>query len=346
MTLGNMNKVGPAAVALCGLALAFALPNFVEVFVLVDLTAYIVMAILALSLALVWGYAGILCFGQSAFFGIGGYAYVLAAMNLGESTVPLLIGVALPMIFAAVLGYFLFYGRVGDIYLGVITLCVSLIFYNLVNSMSGTEYKIGSVPIGGHNGIPGVPPINLPGHPALQLGYQGTFQLSLIVLVFVYVGLHLLLASKFGRVVISIRHNELRTELLGYDARLYKLIVFVIGAGIAGIAGILFANWGSFIGPTVFSILFSAQIIIWIMVGGLGTLLGAMGGAFVIQWLNTLLGTTKIADPNIVLGAIFIVFVLLVPRGVQPKLLDFIRLLARRTVDRDGEASVTNHGKM
>jgi ABC-type branched-subunit amino acid transport system permease subunit len=332
------SKIGPAAAALCGLVLAFVLPSFVEVFVLVDLTAYVVMAILALSLALVWGYAGILCFGQSAFFGIGGYAYVLGVMNLGESTLPIAIGIALPMMFAAVLGYFLFYGRVGDIYLGVITLCVSLILFNLVNSMSGTEYKIGTVPIGGHNGIPGVPPINLPGYPDIQLSYEGTFQLSLIVLVFVYVSLQLLLASKFGRVVISIRLNELRTELLGYDARLYKLIVFIVGAGIAGIAGILFANWGSFIGPTVFSILFSAQIIIWIMVGGLGTLAGAVAGAFAIQWLTTWLGTGKIADPNIVLGALFIVFVLLVPRGIQPTLLNWLRPFVTHTANGKAEA--------
>jgi ABC-type branched-subunit amino acid transport system permease subunit len=259
-------------------------------------------------------------------------------MNLGESTIPIVIGIALPMIFAAVLGYFLFYGRVGDIYLGVITLCVSLILFNLVNSMSGTEYKIGSVPIGGHNGIPGVPPINLPGNPSIQVSYEGTFQLSLIVLVFVYVSLQLLLASKFGRVVISIRLNELRTELLGYDARLYKLIVFIIGAGIAGIAGVLFVNWGSFIGPTVFSILFSAQIIIWIMVGGLGTLAGAVAGAFAIQWLTAWLGTSKIADPNIVLGSIFIVFVLIVPRGIQPTLLNWLRPLVTRTAGGKAEA--------
>jgi ABC-type branched-subunit amino acid transport system permease subunit len=325
------NIIGPAAAAVCGLALAFVLPSLVEVFVLVDLTAYVVMAILALSLALVWGYAGILCFGQSAFFGIGGYAYALGVLNLGESTIPLFLGIAVPMIFAAVLGYFLFYGRVGDIYLGVITLCVSLILFNLVNSMSGTEYKIGSVPIGGHNGIPGVPPINLPGYSSIQLGYEGSFQLSLIVLVLVYVGLHILLASNFGRVVVSIRLNELRTELLGYDARLYKLIVFTIGAGIAGVAGILFANWGSFVGPSLFSILFSAQLIIWIMVGGLGTLIGAVVGAFAIQWLTTWLGTSKLVDPNIFLGAVFIMFVLLVPNGIQPKLLDMLRpLLTRR----------------
>jgi ABC-type branched-subunit amino acid transport system permease subunit len=139
-------------------------------------------------------------------------------------------------------------------------------------------------------------------------------------------------------VVISIRLNELRTELLGYDARLYKLIVFIIGAGIAGIAGILFANWGSFIGPTVFSILFSAQIIIWIMVGGLGTLAGAVAGAFAIQWLTAWLGTSKIADPNIVLGSIFIVFVLLVPRGIQPTLLNLLRSSVTRTAGGKAEA--------
>jgi ABC-type branched-subunit amino acid transport system permease subunit len=324
------NAAGLIAAVGGGLAFAFILPRFVEIFVLVNLTAYIVMAILALSLALVWGFAGILNFGQSAFFGIGGYAYVLGVMNMGDSTVPVILGLVLPMIFAAMLGYFLFYGRVSDIYLGVITLCVSLIVFNLVNSMSGTEYRIGGVPIGGYNGIPGVPPINLPGDSSYQLGYEESFQLSAIALLIVYLGLRALLASRFGRVVISIRENELRTELLGYDARLYKLTVFVIGAGIAGLAGVLFANWGSFIGPSVFSILFSAQIIIWIMVGGLGTLAGAIVGAAGIQWLTTWLGTTKLADPNIVLGAIFIVFVLAVPKGIQPKLLGWLAPLVAR----------------
>lgn len=325
------NRTGLVAAIIGGLAFTFLLPRLVEVFVLVDLTAYVVMAILALSLALVWGFAGILNFGQSAFFGIGGYAYVLGVMNMGDSTVPVILGLVLPMIFAAMLGYFLFYGRVSDIYLGVITLCVSLIVFNLVNSMSGTEYRIGDVPIGGHNGIPGVPPINLPGDPSYQLGYEENFQLSAIVLLLVYLGLRALLASRFGRVVISIRENQLRTELLGYDARLYKLAVFVIGAGIAGLAGVLFANWGSFIGPSVFSILFSAQIIIWIMVGGLGTLAGAIVGAVAIQWLSTWLGTTKLADPNIVLGVIFILFVLVVPKGIQPKLLEFLAPRAGRS---------------
>lgn len=316
----NREPATLGAIAAVGVALAFGLPHLVEVFILVELTSYVVFSILALSLALVWGYAGILCFGQSVFFGLGGYAYAIGVLNIGESTLPVGLGIALPMLFAAVLGYFLFYGRVSDIYLGVITLCVSLIAYNLVNSMSGSEFTIGSAPIGGHNGIPGVPVINVPGIPGWTLGFDGIYTLALCTLVAVYVGLRLMLASRFGRVVVSIRENELRAELLGYDARLTKLIVFVIGAGIAGLAGVLYVNWGSFIGPTVFGILFSAQIIIWIMVGGLGTLAGAVLGALVIQWLTTWLGTTKVADPNIVLGVIFILLVLFVPKGLQPML--------------------------
>jgi ABC-type branched-subunit amino acid transport system permease subunit len=136
-----------------------------------------------------------------------------------------------------------------------------------------------------------------------------------------------LLASQFGRVLVAIRENELRAELLGYDARRYKLMAFIVGAGISGFAGILFATWGSFIGPSVFSIGFSAQIIIWIMVGGLGTLGGAVLGTVLIQYLSTWLGETKLADVNLVLGAIFILFVLLVPNGLVPTAR---KLLARR----------------
>jgi len=317
--------LGPWAAAIGALALAFGLPLLVETFFLVELTVYVVMAILALSLALVWGSAGILNFGQSAFFGLGGYAYTIAVINMGDSTVPVLIGIAVPAVFAVVTGYFLFYGRVSDIYLGTITLCVSLIFFNLINS-SGAEYRIGIAPLGGNNGIPGVPPLNVPGNPDRPLDFDEMYMLSMVVLVLVYLGLHWLLATRFGRVAVAIRENELRAELLGYDARLVKLAMFTIGAGIAGLSGVLFAAWGSFIGPTVFSIFFTAQIIIWIMVGGLGTLAGAVAGAVLIQWLTTWLGETKIADTNIVLGAIFVVFVLLVPRGIQPTI---ARWLAR-----------------
>jgi len=314
----GVSDAGRLALAAAGVAAMIVLPRVVELFTLVELAVFCILAILALSLAFVWGFGGILSFGQSAFFGLGGYAYALAIANIGESTVPILLGILVPMLFAVLLGYFMFYGRISDVYLAVITLTVSLIFYHLINSTSGPDYMIGKARLGGHNGIPGIPPINLPGDPAAQLDIAVVFQVSLATLLLVYFGLRALLASQFGRVLVAIRENELRAELLGYDARRYKLFAFTIGAGIAGLAGVLFATWGSFIGPSVFSIGFSAQIIIWIIIGGLGTLGGAVLGTVLIQYLTTWLGESKIADANLVLGVVFIVFVLLVPNGLVP----------------------------
>ena len=302
---------------------------------LINLTVFAAMAMLALSMALVWGFGGILSFGQSAFFGLGGYAYAIAVLNLGDSTVPVLLGIVVPVVFAVALGYFMFYGRLGDIYLGVITLVVSLILYQLVSSTSGSNYRIGVAPLGGYNGIPALPPINLPGYPAVALDYTDTYRLSTGLLIVAYFGLRLFLASHFGKTIVAIRENERRMELLGYDVRGRKLIVFAVAAGIAGLGGVLFANWGSFISPNVFSVAFTAQIIIWILVGGLGTLIGPVIGSIIIQTLVTWLGAVKFADTNIVLGVLFVAFVLFVPKGLIPAIHDLaIRLRASDRVDR------------
>ncbi|MFM9885982.1 MAG: branched-chain amino acid ABC transporter permease [Burkholderiales bacterium] len=324
------NTMSLAGIALVGLGFMFGLPGRVETFTLVNITIYAIFATLALSLALVWGFGGILSFGQSAFFGLGGYAYAIAVVNIGESTLPIALGVVVPIVFAAILGYFMFWGRISDVYLAVITLVVSLILYHLVNSTSGSEYRIGAAPIGGHNGIPGLPPINVPGDPTQQVDFDGMYQLALGLVLLTYIGLRALLASRFGRVVVAIRENETRAALLGYDTRRYKLAVFMIGAGIAGIAGVLFANWGSFIGPNVFSIVFASQIIMWVLVGGLGTLGGAMLGAVIVHYLTTWIGESKIADSSLVLGFLFIVFVLMVPKGLQPMAADLLGKLSLR----------------
>lgn len=318
--------------AVFGLVLVVVLPAIAEVFLLFELTVFIVMSILALSLALVWGFGGILCFGQSMFFGLGAYTYAVAVINIGESTLPIGLGILLPMLFAAVLGYFMFWGRVSDVYLAVITLATSLIFYYLVGASAGSDYKIGKALLGGYNGMPSVPPINVPGYPKWQIVYADLYVLAAVVLVLVYFGLRWLLSSDFGHVVVSIRENEERTALLGYDPRVYKLIVFVIGAGVAGIAGVLFTAWGAYVSPSVFSMVFTAQIIIWILVGGLGTLVGAIVGCMLIQYGTTWLGETKFADINLLLGAIFVLLVLFIPQGIVPVLRDRLGPFIRRRV--------------
>lgn len=329
--------------ALCisvGVALLFGLPGFIDDFTLIQVTIYLVMSILAMSLGFIWGFAGILCFGQAAFFGLGAYVYAISVVNLGDSTVPLLLSIALPALFAALLGYVIFYGRLSDVYMGVITLTVTLILFNLVNSTAGPEWKIGNAPLGGFNGIPAIPPLNWPGDVDQAITPRGMFNLSFGLLILVYAGLRALIASPVGHVIVAIKENEQRALLLGYDARVYKLFAFTIGGAIAGLAGCLFANWGAFTSPTIFGLAQSAQIIIWVIVGGMGTLIGPVVGCMLIQWLTTEIGTQQTFNANLVLGAILVAFVLLVPRGLVPSLGDALQWLLRRRGRTDRSAPV------
>ena len=318
----SSGRAGFVAMLAAGLVLLFGLPQVLDLFGIVQMTVFAAMAMFALSQGFLWGYGGIMSFGQAAFFGIGGYAYAISVMNLGESTLPVVIAVLAPMLFAALLGYFMFYGRISDAYIGVITLTVSVILFQLVNSTSGSAYHIGSAELGGFNGIPGVPPLNFPGDASSPLDPVQIWYAAMGSLILVYVLLRAVLASRFGRVVVAIRENETRAMLLGYDPRLYKLLTFMIAAGVAGMAGCLFTNWGGFISPTVFSLTMSAQVIIFVLVGGLGTLLGPILGAVGIQYLIILAGSQSVVDSNLGLGVVLVAFVLLVPQGVVPMIRD------------------------
>ena len=135
----------------------------------------------------------------------------------------------------------------------------------------------------------------------------------------VYFGLHGLLATRFGRVLVAVRENEQRVEFLGYDARLHKLVAFSIGGALAGLAGCLFVAWGNYVSPTVFSVVQSAQIIIWIMVGGAGTLLGPVIGAvgdFLADRRNRHPADSSM--PMSCSARFLLIFVLLVPKGIAP----------------------------
>lgn len=318
---------GPAAIVVIGLVLMIGAPMVTGTFGLLQLIVLAALAIFALSQGFIWGFGGILCFGQSAFLGLGGYAYAVAALNMTDTTGAVALAIIVPMLFAALLGYFMFYGRISDAYIGVITMTVTIILFNLINSTSGDIYHIGQAPLGGFNGIPSVPPLNIPGDPDAQLDTTGLWYAAMGALILCYILLKWILASRFGRVVVAIRENETRAQLLGYDPRLFKLLTFVIGAGISGVAGCLYTNWGAFISPTVFAMTMSAQAIIFVLVGGLGTLIGPIFGAVGIQYLINLAGGQHVIDPNLLLGVVLVAFVLLVPQGVVPVIRNAVRRL-------------------
>ena len=314
------------------LAIIFTLvaPSIFQFFTIITLTQVIGLSILALSLALVWGFGGVLCFGQSAFFGIGAYAYSVAAVNFGGSTGAIFVAILVAAAFAVILGYFVFFGKISDVYLAVITLTVSLILYSLMRRTSGPEYKIGSALLGGFNGT-GSPPLNVPGNASAMLFPMQTFYVSMAFLILAYVFSGWLITTRFGRVCISIRENEVRTTLLGYDTRLYKIGIFSISAGIAGLGGVLFCVGVTRVTPDVFSLGQSALAIIWVIVGGRATLIGPVLATFVLYFLTASLGSQQFLNANLVLGSILVVFVLLVPDGVVPT---FSKLFDKRRAKR------------
>jgi ABC-type branched-subunit amino acid transport system permease subunit len=250
-------------------------------------------------------------------------------LNFGDSTWAVLLAVLVPALFAAAMGYFMFYGGISDVYLGVITLAVTLILFNVMNSTSGSAYHIGSALLGGFNGIPAIPTLNMPFDPDRVLEPETLFQVIGAALILCYLGLRGLLASRFGKVVVAVRENEQRAGLLGYDTRLHKLLVFSLGGGIAGLAGCLFANWGAFVSPGVFGLAQSAQIIIWVIVGGRGTLFGPILACIAIQALMARLGEQQSLDSGLVLGVILLTFVMLLPRGLLPSLASLLSTLRR-----------------
>lgn len=298
-----------------GLAGIWLLPRVIDTYTLSVLLVY---GMLGLSLGLIWGFGGILCFGQAAFFGLGAYTYAIAAINIGESTLPMLLAIVLPGVFAALLGAMVFYGRLTDVYLGVITLVVTLILFRFVNSTAGSQYVIGKARLGGFNGIPGFQTLNVPGQPDAYIWGDGLYYVCAFALLAAFFFVTWLLRTSFGRIAIGIRENETRVSLMGFDVRARKTVLFSIGAAIAGLSGALFANWAEIVTPGLFSMRQSAEIIIWCIVGGLGTRFGPIIGAAGLAYLKFALGQQTLIDNTVVMGVILVAFVLFLPKGVVP----------------------------
>src|SRR5215813_8749798 len=281
-------------------------------------TLLAIWALFALSLGLMWGYAGILSFGHAAYFGLGAYAYAIASFNIEESTLPLLLAIAIPGLVAAVIGALMFYGRISDVYLGVMTLVVTLILNRFMNATAGDAYRIGNARLGGFNGMPGFPTLNVPGLPELSLFGTPTYYVCAVALLLCYLLCRWILARSFGRVLVGIRENEARCALMGYNVAANKTAIFTLSAAMAGLAGCFFANWAEIVTPSVFSLRQAAEVIIWVIVGGLGTLVGPMLGAAVLGMVKLLLGEQTTIDNALILGLLLIVVVLAIPRGVVP----------------------------
>ena len=325
-------------VSFCNLFVPVDSVFHISTFTVTILGKYLAFALLALALDLVWGYLGVLSLGHGAFFALGGYGLAMYLMRqIGDRGVygnpelpdfmvfmnlkelpwfwygfdnPLFaffMLMAVPAILAFVFGWFAFKSRVTGVYLSIITqaLTYALMLAFFRNDMG----------FGGNNGLTDFKDI---------LGFDlqaDTTRVGLLIVTFLsltlgYLICRFIINSKLGRVVVSIRDAESRVRFLGYKVEQYKLFIFVVSAILAAIAGALYVPQVGIINPGVFSPLFSIELVIWVAIGGRGTLYGAIIGAMIVNFASTYFTSALPEVWLYALGGLFVVVTLYLPAGV------------------------------
>ena len=291
------------------LAVALVLPLVLDQFWVVLATRSLILCLVALSFDLLWGYTGIMSFGQALFYGAAAYCAALMARDLGVTSIfavlPLcaLIGVAL----ALVMAWFLLLGRVppSTIFVGLGT---------LTGAYAADRLARGWYYLGGQNGIPSIPPLTAGSHEIVE--GPAYYYLSLAILVALYAVCLALVRSQFGLVLAGIRQGEERLTFLGYRVQHVKAIVFTFAGGMCGLAGALTAFHDGFVWPNMLGVLLSTQIVLYVLFGGVGTLVGAVVGVASIDYASFVLADRFPAFWPILLGLLLLFVVLVQPRGL------------------------------
>ena len=298
---------------------------------------FLAFAILALGLDLIWGYTGILSLGQGVFFGLGAYCMGMHLMlTIGKESVygsdlpdfmvwnqvkelPLfwkpffsfpvaVVGAILvPMLFALVFGFFAFRSRIKGVYFAIITQALALAAW-LVFNRNDTN-------LGGTNGLTDFKQVI-----GYRLSDPGTQRVLYVLTVLCLGGAYFLcrwiIRSRAGRVLVAVRDSEKRVVFSGYTPANYKLFVFVVSAGLAGLAGLLYAPQVGIITPAQIGVLPSLEMVIWVAVGGRGSLVGAVLGAVSVNYGRSVLTNYFPELWPFILGGLFVLVVLLFPDGL------------------------------
>jgi len=300
---------------------------------------YICYALLALSIDLIWGYAGILSLGHGAFFALGGYAMGMYLMRqigtrgvyanailpdfmvfLNWHELPVywygfnwfiyaaVMILLVPGLLAFVFGWFAFRSRVTGVYLSIITQAMT---YALMLGFFRNNFGFG-----GNNGLTDFKDI-LGFNVQAETTRNALLVSSCIALALGFLTCRAVVTSKFGKVLVAVRDAESRTRFLGYRVENYKLFVFTLSACMAGVAGALYVPQIGIINPSEFTPANSIEAVIWVAVGGRGTLTGAVLGAILVNYGKTVFTSGFLAPYWLfVLGGLFVAVTLLLPRGI------------------------------
>lgn len=362
MQLAKSRPFGISSHTLIFLACAFILLVLVPVglseFQINLLGRFLTYAIVAIGLDLIWGYTGMLSLGQGLFFGLGAYCF---AMYLNLETVAgrmpefmglygvmelpaiwqpfvsplfaLFAAVALPMLIAGVLGVMIFPSRVQGVYFSIITQAltaiVALLFVGQQRLINGTN---------GITEMRSIFGLRL-ADPSTKLGL---YIATVVVLGVVYLGCRALVRSRFGRLLVAMRDDENRVRFMGYNTVVIKGLVFALSAGIAGLAGALFVPQVGIVSPKQLDIVASIEIVIWVAVGGRGTLIGAVIGALLVNTFKSSISTSHPDIWQLIMGGLFVGVVLVFPKGLVGAVRDLYGRLRsmRRPVLGGGGAGV------
>lgn len=310
-----------------------------DAFLLNKYARYLVFGMLAVSLSLSWGYAGILNLGQAMTFGLGSYCM---AMMLKLKTVPVhtgsdglpdfmvwnnvtelpwfwqpfhsatfgvLAGILVPVALAALLGWFVFKGRVAGVYAAIITLAAMVVVQLLIIDQQRFT--------GGFNGITDLAQFEVAGFTFDAYSSSTYYLVAACLTVTLFLALAIT-KSKTGLILQAIRDQEDRVRFFGYDVALYKIFVFSASAGIAGLAGMLYTIVMEFASPTFLGVPLSLSVVIWVAVGGRQSLIGAMLGALVVTGVQGALSESEtfLETWTLVMGLLFVLVVLFLPKGI------------------------------
>lgn len=306
MTRSDRNWLRIALVLFAGLALY---PIFASGSSVAGLRDILLFALFAVALDLFWGRTGILSFGHATFFGLGAYGMAVFTIHLAPgapwaSLVGLAFAIGLAGTVALAVGYFIIFGAVRGAYFTIVTLALTLV---------AQQIAVGWSPVtGGDAGLIGVPPLWL-GTTVTGLPF---FYLVLGVLAAVVLGLWAALRGRRGLILRAIEDEERKAQTLGYDTSLYLLATFTVSGLVAGLAGALYATGTGFVAPDMIALLLSTEVIMWVAVGGRGSLVGAVAGTIVVWQLQQRVSSLNASAWPLFIGGFFMAMVFLFPDGL------------------------------
>ncbi len=298
-------------------------PHFLDRFSLNVLTRSMIYAMLAVTVDLLWGFTGILTFGQAAFFGIGAYATAMILSHIGATpsmfALALALAIIIPLMLGLLVGWLSFYHNSTPLYASVISLVFPIVVTQMV--FSGGQLT------GSSSG--------LVGYQTLPLGLAGYFRLVGICLVALTLAAWIFVRSDAGKLLIAIRDNEMRCAYLGLNTHRLKMALTAILAGVCGLAGFLFANASGVVAPENTGFVFGTELVVWTALGGRGTILGPVLGTIGIDYLSANLSGELPFLWQLIVGTLFVVMIIVMPNGLAALVLRFTKK-RRETMTRGG----------